>query len=380
MDADKQPPETPKAATSWKGAFRQSNKRTDDAPSQSWGRVTWRRSSDTRFERKRLNWLFFRRIGLTLAALALIATLIWVLFSIKHRVPLIVGFATSYTPPLSPVVLSQEDRDLLQRLSISGRVFRPASVVWHDASDHVQSGHTADIVKELAAAVGQARPGGPGNDMIFVYLAMTGTLDREGRPCLIPPVVADVPAADESLNYIRVDRLLGELRNVVRPGTGIVLVLDACRTSLNWPLGVGDGGFSMAVESMFIDTKMERTWVLLPAGAGQLAHAHPSDAALRAVWIEATRPGAEGLIRAASRAGYPINAQIARNLIARESAAQVFAREAPSDGAAAAISANLAQGFALPQFEDFRQGGNIKALVLNSVWRCASISFYRSPL
>ena len=277
MDADKQPPETPKAATSWKGAFRQSNKRTDDAPSQSWGRVTWRRSSDTRFERKRLNWLFFRRIGLTLAALALIATLIWVLFSIKHRVPLIVGFATSYTPPLSPVVLSQEDRDLLQRLSISGRVFRPASVVWHDASDHVQSGHTADIVKELAAAVGQARPGGPGNDMIFVYLAMTGTLDREGRPCLIPPVVADVPAADESLNYIRVDRLLGELRNVVRPGTGIVLVLDACRTSLNWPLGVGDGGFSMAVESMFIDTKMERTWVLLPAGAGQLAHANPSD-------------------------------------------------------------------------------------------------------
>jgi hypothetical protein len=227
--------------------------------------------------RKQLNWLFFRRIGLTLAALALLVTLIWVLFSIKHRAPLIVGFATTYTPPLSPVVLSQEDRDLLQRLSISGRVFRPASVVWHDASDHIQSSHAAEIVKAIATAAAESRPGGPGNDMMFVYLAMTGTLDRDGRPCLIPPVVADVPAADESLNYIRVDRLIGELRTAVKPGTGIVLVLDSCRASLNWPLGVGDGGFSTAVESMFTESKPERTWVLLPAGAGQLAHANPAD-------------------------------------------------------------------------------------------------------
>ena len=278
MDADKQPPETPKVGTSWKGAFRQSPKRTVvETPSQSWGRVSWRRSSNPQIARKQFNWLFFRRIGLTLTALALLVTLIWVLFSIKHRTPLIVGFATTYTPPLSPVVLSQEDRDLLRRLSISGRVFRPASVVWHDASDHVQSDHAAEIVKALAAAAAQSRPGGPGNDMIFVYLAMTGTIDRDGRPCLIPPVVADVPAADESLNYIRVDRLIETLRSAVKPGTGIVLVLDSCRASLNWPLGVGDGGFSMAVESMFNESKPERTWVLLPAGAGQLAHANPAD-------------------------------------------------------------------------------------------------------
>jgi hypothetical protein len=270
MDADKQPSETPKVGTSWKGAFRQSPKRTVvETPSQSWGRISWRRSANPQIARKQLNWLFFRRIGLTLAALALLVTLIWVLFSIKHRTPLIVGFATTYTPPLSPVVLSQEDRDLLRRLSISGRVFRPASVVWHDASDHVQSGHGVEIVKALAAAAAQSRPGGPGNDMIFVYLAMTGTVDRDGLPCLIPPIVADVPAADESLNYIRVDRLLGELRNAVKPGTGIVLVLDSCRASLNWPLGVGDGGFSMAVESMLNESKPDRTWVLLPAGAGQ---------------------------------------------------------------------------------------------------------------
>jgi len=239
--------------------------------------VSWRRSSNSPVARRQFNWLGFRRIGLTLAALALVLILIWVLFSIKHRTPLIVGFATTYTPPLSPVVLSQEDRDLLRRLSISGRVFRPASVTWHDASDHVQSGHAVEIVKALAAAAGQSRPGGPENDMIIVYLAMTGTLDRDGRPCLIPPIVADVPAADESLNYIRVDRLLGELRQAVKPGTGIVLVLDSSRASLNWPLGVGDGGFSMAVESMFAESKPERTWVLLPAGAGQLAHVNPAD-------------------------------------------------------------------------------------------------------
>ena len=117
MDADKQPSDKPSVGSSWRGAFRQPTKPVADTPAQSWGRVSWRRASNPRIVRKQLNWLFFRRIGLTLAALALLLTLVWVLFSIKHRAPLIVGFATTYTPPLSPVVLSQEDRDLL-RLSL----------------------------------------------------------------------------------------------------------------------------------------------------------------------------------------------------------------------------------------------------------------------
>ena len=277
MAADKQQPETPNVGSSWRGATHRATKRVGAATPPPGGRISWRRSSRTLTDRKQLAWLFVRRIGATLTALALLVTLVWVLFSIKHRVPLVVGFATTYSPPLSPVTLSQEDRELLQRLSISGRVFRPASVTWHDASDHIQSGHAEEIVNALVAAVGQSRPGGPGNDMIVVYLAMTGTIDRDGRPCLIPPVVADVPAADEAANYVLVDRLLGKLRGAVKPGTGIVLVLDSCRDSLNWPLGVGDGGFSLAVESMVSDLKPERTWVLLPAGAGQLAHANPAD-------------------------------------------------------------------------------------------------------
>jgi hypothetical protein len=277
MDADKKPAETPNVGSSWRGAFRRSRKPVDAKPSQVGQRESWRRSPAARTERNRLNWLMFRRIGLTAAALSLLVALLWVLFSIKHRVPLIVGFATTYAPPMSPIMLSQEDRDLLKRLSVSGRVFRPASVSWQDASEQIQSGNATEIVAALAAAAGRARPGGPGNDMIFVYLAMTGTLDRDGRPCLIPPAVVDVPVADESLNYIRVDRLLGELRSAVKPGTGIVLVLDSSRASLNWPLGVSDGGFAPAVESLLTDSKPVRTWVLLSAGAGQLAHTNPAD-------------------------------------------------------------------------------------------------------
>ena len=189
MDQDKQRPETPRVSSPWRGASQRPAQRVGDPPPRAEGRISWRRSSRGAKDREQLAWLFLRRIGVTLATLALLVTLLWVLFSIKHRVPLIIGFAATYAPPLSPVALSQEDRDVLQRLSVSGRIFRPASVTWHDASDQIQSGHADEIVSALAAAVSQARPGGPANDMVIVYLAMTGTIDRDGRPCLIPPIV-----------------------------------------------------------------------------------------------------------------------------------------------------------------------------------------------
>jgi len=351
MDQDKQRPETPRVSSPWRGASQRPAQRVGDPPPRAEGRISWRRSSRGAKDREQLAWLFLRRIGVTLATLALLVTLLWVLFSIKHRVPLIIGFAATYAPPLSPVALSQEDRDVLQRLSVSGRIFRPASVTWHDASDQIQSGHADEIVSALAAAVSQARPGGPANDMVIVYLAMTGTIDRDGRPCLIPPIVTDVPAADEAVDYVQVTRLLATLRAAVKPGTGILLVLDSCRDSLNWPLGVGDGGFSLAVESMLSEAKPERTWVLLPAGAGQLSHANPADGqtvfarffamGIRGAADAAPLGNGDGRIDLAELAAY-LTQEVDRWSLAHCGERQTPALLAADSSAAAADDANLA--------------------------------------
>lgn len=276
MQADKNPAKPPNSGKSWRRVFGATKGPTAASAQASLGRESWRRMAESNVGHiATIDRLAFRRMGLTLLVILLFLSLLWVLFSIKHRAPLIVGFASIYPVPFNPVEFAQEDRDLLRRLSVSGRVFRPASITWHDATDHVQTATAHDIAQHLATMAGRAKAGGPENDMIFVYLTMTGTLDGKGRPCLIPPSAVDTTAGDAS-GYLGVDHLLKTLRAAVKPDTGIVLVLDSCRALMNWPMGVGDGGFAPAVEALMADMNLKRTWVLLSAQAGQLAHDNPA--------------------------------------------------------------------------------------------------------
>lgn len=223
-------------------------------------------------------WLFARRIGLTALAIALIGTMIWLLFGIKHYVPVIGAFASGYRLPLGPLKLGHEDRKSLAAMGMpSVNLFRPRTIAWVDVSAELRTASGDEIIANLTQQVAAARPGGPGQDMVVVYLSMLGMVDARGEPCLVPPLAADAAIGPQDSRHVSVRRLLEAIRRAVPARVGVVAVLDACQGELSWPLGVADGGFPVAIQATMAMAaeNLPRTWVLLPAGPGQTAHGHP---------------------------------------------------------------------------------------------------------
>lgn len=223
-------------------------------------------------------WLFARRIGLTALAVALIGAMIWLLFGIKHYVPVIGVFASGYRLPLGPLKLGREDSASLAAMGMpSVNLFRPRTIAWKDVSDELKTASGDEIITSLTQRVAAARPGGPGQNMVIVYLSMLGMVDVRGEPYLVPPLAADADIGPQESRQVSVRRLLESVRRAVPPHVGVLAVLDACQGELSWPLGVADGGFPVAVQAAMAMAaeNLPRTWVLLPAGPGQTAHGHP---------------------------------------------------------------------------------------------------------
>jgi len=217
-------------------------------------------------------WLLLRRLSVTGLTLLLAGVLIWLLFSLRHQVPLVGGLASTYRPPLGPLPLAGEDRLLLAGLA-NGRtsVFEPPSVIWRDASERLPGGTPAEITAAVADLLAGLRPGGPGRDMVIVYLKMLGTLDATGQPCLIPPAASGAVAAGGD-GLLPLESLVGELRSRLADSTGLLLVLDGQSLGAGWPLGLADGSFPTAVESWLDSRQPSRTWVFLSRSSGERVH------------------------------------------------------------------------------------------------------------
>ncbi len=216
-------------------------------------------------------WVWLGRILASVLSVVLLGTLIWLLLSLRHPVPLVGGFATAYRAPLPPRALTAEDRRTLERLATAGGgLFEPPSVAWFDASDQLANSAQTRPWDTLTKSVRMVRPGGPDNDMVVVYLGMVGTLDHEGQPCLAMPADGEGPG-------IRVAELLTDLRDATPASAGLLVVLDGCEAGLGWPLGIADGSFAPAVEAMARSSTIPRTWVLVSAGAGERSHGDPED-------------------------------------------------------------------------------------------------------
>jgi hypothetical protein len=221
-----------------------------------------------------------RRIILTAAAVALVVLLVRMLLTVRRQVPIIVGCVTSYRLPLQPIALVDEDRSLLKSLGNPGKsFFDPGSAVVIDTSSSLSSATADEMVATLSSALRRTKPGGPDGNMAIVYLAAIGTLDDKGRPCVIPPGNSDDPTGMDEETYLRIDRLLTALREALPERVGILVVLDACRTSTAWPLGVDDGAFTPAVEALMAGSTLRRMWVMVPAATGQNSYASPAQAA-----------------------------------------------------------------------------------------------------
>jgi hypothetical protein len=220
--------------------------------------------------------LTIRRIAATAAAIALVVLLVQVLLTVHHPVPIVVGSITSYRPPLALIPQADEDRTLLATLTTSGNSFLPGSAVIFDVSPSLASATADEMLASLSSTLQRTRPGGPDGNTVIVYLTAIGTIDDKGRPCIVPPGNSDDPAGFDESIYLPVERLLAGLREAVPERVSILVVLDACRPSTDWPLGVDDGAFTPAVEALMAGTTLRRMWVLVPAATGQ--HSYSSAA------------------------------------------------------------------------------------------------------
>ena len=221
-----------------------------------------------------------RRIILTAAAIALIVLLVRMLLTVRRQVPIVVGFVTSYRSPLAPIPLADEDRSLLASLGNPGtRFFEAGSAVIYDTTPALASATADEMLATISSTLRRTKPGGPDGNMAIVHLTTIGTLDEKGHPCLIPPGTSADPAGMEEDSYLRVDRLLAGLRDALPDHVGIFVVLDACRPSTDWPLGIEDGAFTPAVEAVMAGSNLKRMWVMIPASTGQNSY---SSAALGA--------------------------------------------------------------------------------------------------
>ena len=227
------------------------------------------------------SWLLtVRRIIVTAVALALIVLLVRMLLTVRRQVPIVVGCVTGYRPPLAPIALVDEDRSLLESLGNPGKsFFDPGSAMVIDTSPSLSSATADEMLATLSSALRRTKPGGPDGTMAIVYLTAIGTLDDKGRPCVIPPGNSDDPTGMDEEAYLQIDRLLAALRDALPERVGILVVLDACRPSTAWPLGVDDGAFTPAVEALMAGSNLKRMWVMIPAATGQNSYASAAQGA-----------------------------------------------------------------------------------------------------
>ncbi|MEI8227211.1 MAG: hypothetical protein WCH77_02950, partial [Planctomycetota bacterium] len=114
------------------------------APQAPSAQGSWRGIGLDTASRVRAWWLLARRIGFTVGAIVLTFILIRTLLTVRRQVPIVAGFVTSYRPPLPPLELAGEDRELLQGLADTGlSFFDPGTAVFYDESEAI-SDATAD--------------------------------------------------------------------------------------------------------------------------------------------------------------------------------------------------------------------------------------------
>jgi hypothetical protein len=236
-------------------------------------RASWQ-STPGQLPSTRWRWLMFRRIGSVTLVLVLMGIMLSLLLSMKRYTPLVAGFGSGYEQPWGPIPMSYEDRLLLERLSLSPEsIFQPRVVAWQDASDDLQAESPGEFLDTFVRRFRKARPGGPAKNTIVAYLSIIGTIDAEGRACLVLPRTSETEIVTGSDRFVSVERLLIDLRAAVDPHVNLVVVLDACHGNLAWPLGLTEGAFTVAAQASLDRLQLDRTWVVVSAAAGESSQA-----------------------------------------------------------------------------------------------------------
>ncbi len=203
--------------------------------------------------------------GWLLLTLTLIAGFLIYLMYRPMRTPLLMAAATQYALPWPPNAWAKED---LQGLTVLDRqeVATCVQLPWESNDDGL---------RRLRDQLDAVRPGGPGKDVVIVYLSIHGAVDAQGQPCLIPP-----GAAIDSSHWLPVRELLQTLFVEDRPGrvpdhVRKLLVFDAGRIRSNWGVGILYNAFAERLQEVVADLKVPNLAVLNSTSPGQAAWASP---------------------------------------------------------------------------------------------------------
>ncbi|MDD4267831.1 MAG: VWA domain-containing protein [Pirellulales bacterium] len=256
------------AAKDWRGASDRGGWRERAGAGKAAPRAEggWSARRDRNHERAEQRYRLRLAAGV-LTILALIAGFIAYLVFIPVRTPLLVMAATDYRPPVPPNGWVQEDLAKLATLDRKETV-KFITIPWQSS----QQG-----LRELQMRLDATRPGGPGKDVVMLYLSMHGLVNGEGEPCLLPPGASPL----DSTTWLPLRSLLDSLFLQDRPGkpkdsTKKLLILDCTRLDCEWRIGLLAGGFAERLPRIVESMAIPNLLVLSASGPGQVAHAAPA--------------------------------------------------------------------------------------------------------
>ncbi|MGE3779003.1 MAG: hypothetical protein AB7F89_17590, partial [Pirellulaceae bacterium] len=182
------------------------------------------------------------------------AFILWV-FLVPPATPFLVMGVTAYSFPLPPNSFAQEDVERLQDTNRDNLLLL--------APPPESSIRRSGFLDHLKSRLASATPGGPGKDVILIYLSAHGVVDGSGEACLL---LSDAQAHDPT-TWLRMRDVLDVFR--VRPDVRKVLMLDATRLDDEWSMGVLYNGFTDQLAGLLDELKIANLYVLNASAAGQ---------------------------------------------------------------------------------------------------------------
>ena len=194
-------------------------------------------------------------------------------FYLPVRTPLVIAAAARCEAPLAPNAWVCEDVEHLLSLKAEEIVTYTDEIrAWTDVVWTTKEQGQRRLREQLIGV----KPGGPGKDVVMVYLSMHGAVDASGEPCLVPPDASPL----KSDQWLRVRDLLAYL--FPREGTPAqpdrvkkLLIFDSSRMDANWDMGLLYNGFADRLQAVVEEARVPNLIVLSSAGPGQIGWAAP---------------------------------------------------------------------------------------------------------
>ena len=213
----------------------------------------------------------FKLAALGLLSVVLSGVLIAYLLYRPVKVPVVALAVTQYRAPIPPNAMALEDIERLGRAGPKNLDVTNLDIA-QPTEGHMVRKRFWSLLKQYLSAV---RPGGPGKNVIVLYVSAHGVVDEGGRPCLL---LSDADPLDSS-TWVPVSELLNNISShdklSAEPDTKTVLILDAGRMHANWSLGLLYNGFADQLVRAVEDAGAENLFVLNSAGPGQIGWSTP---------------------------------------------------------------------------------------------------------